>query len=194
MGLMQFLFGASPGSESHRPVEGEDRPQYGRLAERRDLAGDVRRGYWSAQGKGEAGRGEAAGRPPRIWGLRRAARRLSRSTEGGGRQPPIEIPSGKQWKLQRRLKKLSHSFAEAETPEEVREIARSARRRNPIGQWRKVQRTLRRGRESYFEKLERGGASPKDLRRAGTRYDWRIGRFERQLHRRLLRPTSRIRL
>lgn len=194
MGLWQALFGSNPGSEPHRPVEGEDRPEYGRLAERRDLAEDARHQYWSARGKGERGEEASAGRPPRIWGLRRAARRLSQEIERGGRRPPIELPSRKRWKLQRRLEKLSGSFAEAETPGEVREIARSARRRHPLGQWRKVQRTLRRGRESYFEKLERGGVSPEELRRAEILYNSRIGRFERQLNRRLLRPTARIRL
>lgn len=179
MGLREFLFGPDIPDESAEIAKEE--PQQRRFSQ-------------TQEGPEDEPEEPEAPRKLRLWGFRRSSRRLAEEIRRGGARPPVELSSRRRFKLVRRIEKLNRSLEEAESPEELRDVARAARRRSPnLGSWRKVERGLEKGKESYFKKLELGGASKSQLRAAERKYEHKIGRFQRQLGRRIARPGSRLR-
>lgn len=207
MGLREFLFGPSIPDEGTQYTNEEPQPHFGHLADRDNLARELQERRGTEQRAEEQGRfartqeepedepeEPEAPRKPRLWGFRRSSRRLAEEIRRGGARPPVELSSRGRFKLVRRIEKLNRSLEEAGSPEELRDIARAARRSSPnLGSWKKIERSLEKGKESYFKKLELGGASKSQLRAAERKYEHKIGRFQRQLGRRMLRPGSQIR-
>lgn len=156
MGLWDFLFGPRVPPEEEVDVSKEEPKQYGHLAEREKLLESVQRHAAEREQREEEER--RAGGTPHLWGFERSAGRL------GERVREAQLP---RWhKVTGKLKKLERKLGEAETPEEIRSVARRAVQ--PRGLFQKIER----GMEKRLKDV-----SPGERRR----YEWDLHRLERRL-------------
>lgn len=166
MGLREFLFGPRF-PEDEGLAEEQRHPHYGHLADQEKLLEEIHAKNVEKQQEEE----ETTGKAPHLWGFERAAGRLK------ARVREEQLPK---WsKISRKLGKLERKLEGAESPEDVRKIAR--RSLSQGGLFRKIER----GMEKRLKGLEEEGASRGDIRK----YE----RDLRSLERRLRIPSRYLR-